>query len=137
VQHTILDNPDTVWDGWNNISYLNSLSETNLYPGTPVTAVSPSLARVDLFSVADDNHVYRASTFYPNATSKYAWTQIGDVSAAPGCYVSAVSSGNYNDLIFVAGSDGQVWTMTVHNIAYPPVPFGVSGLSPLPGIRVG
>jgi hypothetical protein len=103
-----------------------------------VTAVSPSSGRVDLFTVASNKNVYRAFTFNPYDTRYYyGWTQIGDLSAGPGCYVSAVSRSTFNDDIFVAGSDGQVWTMTFHNIAYPPAPPGLSGWSPLPGIRVG
>ena len=86
-----------------------------------------------LFTVAPDNHVYQAITntpYYPY----YSWTQIGDLSAGPGCYVSAVSSSTNNLDIFVAGSDGQVWTMTLHTI--PTFPNGPGWLS-LPGIRVG
>jgi hypothetical protein len=127
---------DRVWHGWNNIANADAAFGTiSSYIGGPVTAVSPSPGRADLFTVATDNHVYRAFTSLPPAN--LVWTRTGDVSPGPGCYVSAVSRSIYNDDIFVAGSDGQVWAMSFHNVAYPAVVPEPNGWSPLPGIRVG
>ena len=120
--------PSSVWQGWNDISNL-------AYPifsalGGPVTAVSPSSGRVDLFTVADNGHVYHALTFVPNSTFYYTgWTQIGDLNAPIPSYVSAVSRSTFNFDIF-AVSGGQVWTAAyeLHS--------GLSDWSPLPGILV-
>jgi hypothetical protein len=91
-----------------------------------VTAVSTITGEVDLFTVANNGHVYTARTFDPVCC--YAgWFQIGDLYAGTGSYVSAVSRSTNKFDIFVAGNDGQVWTSAS----------GVGGWWPLPGIQVG
>ena len=117
------------WQGWDNISYLGS---GTLFAalGLPVTPVSTTTDEIDVFTVANNGHVYTARTFSPSCC--YAgWTQIGDLSTWPGSYVSAVSRSTGKFDIFVAGKDGQVWTA-----GYEPA-FGLRGWSPLPGIGVG
>jgi hypothetical protein len=82
------------------------------FAGGPVTAINPNNGggRVDLFTVADNGQVYHSVTFNPYDANLYSWTQIGNLSAGLGCYVSAVTRSLNNYDLFVAGSDGQVWT---------------------------
>jgi hypothetical protein len=125
------------WQGWYDTT--NGVSGTMLSsPVGPMTAVSTLPGELDLFTIsrsfpiANNGHVYTARSlgnsiyFYPD------WFQIGDFYA-PGNYVSAVSRSTDKWDIFVAGSDGQVWTTAS----------GVEGLDgsqdvwwPLPGIKV-
>jgi hypothetical protein len=116
--------PSPGWQGWYNT---NGQSQT-IFSGSaagPVTAVSTFPGEVDLFTVANNGHVYTARTFDPVCC--YAgWFQIGDLYAGTGSYVSAVSRSTDKWDIFVAGNDGQVWTAAS----------GVGVWWPLPGIQV-
>jgi hypothetical protein len=117
--------PSPGWQGWYNITTL----ESQINSFGPVTAVSTTTGEIDLFTVAENGHVYTARTFSPSCC--YAgWTQIGDVYAGTYSYVSAVSRSTGKFDIFLTGIDGQVWTA-----AYEPA-FGLRGPWPLPGIRV-
>lgn len=122
---------DPVWHGWHNITNLEAQTLFSGSAAGPVTAVSRSTGRVDLFTVAGNGHVYTAGTWLPGDVPTYAgWTQIGDLYAGTDSYVSAVSRSTDKFDIFVAGDDGQVWTA-----AYEPA-FGLRGWWPLSGIQV-
>src|SRR5271166_4914779 len=95
-------------------------------PIGPVNAVSTFPGELDLFTVASNFHVYTTRYFDPYFNYG-GWFQIGDLSADPEAYVSAVSRSTDKWDIFVAGSDGQVWTAAS----------GVGVWRPLPGIQVG
>jgi hypothetical protein len=103
-----------------------------------MTAVSTLPGELDLFTIsrsfpiANNGHVYAARSFGNSIFFYPDWTQIGDLYA-PGNYVSAVSRSTDKWDIFVAGSDGQVWT-TASGV-WTTVP-GVGVWWPLPGIHV-
>jgi hypothetical protein len=92
-----------------------------------VTAVSTFPGELDLFTVASNFHVYTTRYFDPYFNYG-GWSQIGDLSADPEAYVSAVSRSTDKWDIFVAGNNGddQVWTAAS----------GVGVWRPLPGIHV-
>ena len=119
--------PSPGWQGWYNT---NGEYQT-IFSGTaagPVTAVSTITGEVDLFTVGPAGHVWTAQTFDPVCCYN-GWFQIGDLYAGGyyPSYVSAVSRSTGKFDIFVAGSDGQVWTAAS----------GVGVWWPLPGIQVG
>lgn len=117
--------PSPGWQGWYNTN--GGQSQTIFFsPIGPVTAVSTFPGELDLFSVASNFHVYTARYF--DLFSYGGWPQIGDLSADPEAYVSAVSRSTDNWDIFVAGNNGddQVWTAAS----------GVGVWRPLPGIHV-
>jgi len=115
-------NPSPVWQGW------DTMTNHQAFSIGPVSAVSRSTGRVDLFTVIGNGHVYTTGTYLP--PSDPGWTQIGDLVVGTDSYVSAVSRSTDKFDIFVAGDDGQVWTA-----AYEPA-LGLRGWWPLPGIQV-
>ena len=117
--------PSPGWQGWYNTN--GGQSQTIFSsPVGPVNAVSTFPGELDLFTVASNFHVYTTRYFDPYFNYG-GWFQIGDLSADPEAYVSAVSRSTDKWDIFVAGSDGQVWTAAS----------GVGVWRPLPGIQVG
>ena len=56
---------DPVWHGWHNITNLEAQTLFSGSAAGPVTAVSRSTGRVDLFTVAGNGHVYTAGTWLP------------------------------------------------------------------------
>jgi hypothetical protein len=118
--------PSPGWQGWYNTN--GGQSQTIFSsPIGPVNAVSTFPGELDLFSVASNFHVYTTRYFDPYFNYG-GWSQIGDLSADPEAYVSAVSRSTDKWDIFVAGNNGddQVWTAAS----------GVGVWRPLPGIHV-
>ena len=79
-------------------------------PGAPVTAVSRSTDKLDIFVVGLDQRVYTGAWEPDFADGWHGWWPIGNLQAPPGARISAVSRSTDKLDIFVVANDGQVWT---------------------------
>ncbi len=94
------------WRGW--WSVLNAVSII----GTKVGVVSRHPDLLDIFMVGTDGNIYTAAWDQnrDNEGEWRGWWQIANGKALPGSLVSAASRGINNLDVFVAGTDGRVWT---------------------------
>ena len=92
------------WHGWWKIGDLKAI------PGTPVTGVSRSKDKLDIFCVSTDGHVYTAA-WEPSFTDGWhGWWKVGDLKAIPGTPVTGVSRSKDKLDIFCVSTDGHVYT---------------------------
>ena len=92
------------WHGWWNLR--NGVA----VPGAPVTVVSRSADKLDVFAVGTDGHVYTAAWEPAFTDGWHGWWRIGDVKAPPGSYVGAVSRSKDHLDIFVTDVNGNTMT---------------------------
>ena len=79
-------------------------------PGAPVTAVSRSLDKLDVFVVGADGGIWTAA-WEPDFTDWWhGWWRIGSVAAPQGAFVGAVSRSTDKLDIFVTDSNGVIQT---------------------------
>jgi hypothetical protein len=79
-------------------------------PGAPVTAVSRSADKLDVFVIGTDNTTYTAAWEPAFADGWHGWWNLNGGKAAHGSYIHAVSRrANFLD-VFVVGLDGRVYT---------------------------
>ena len=94
-------------DGWHGWWPLNG---GRAAPGAPVTAVSRSTDKLDVFVVGTDNRVWTAAWEPGNADGWHGWWTITDLHADPGTTISpAARTADSIDVVF-AGQDGAVYT---------------------------
>ncbi|MDQ1313274.1 MAG: hypothetical protein QG605_1813, partial [Euryarchaeota archaeon] len=90
------------WHGWWRIG------DITVDPGSPVSAVSRSADKLDVFVTGSDGGIYSAA-WEPGFTDGWhGWSRIGDLAADPESYIAAVSRGTDKLDIFVVGPDGKV-----------------------------
>ena len=110
------------WAGWWPIPGVRST------PGSPITAVSRSQDKLDVF-VADETGKVVTASWEPSFTSWHGWSSILNGATSPGGAVAAVSRRlDFLDL-FVVGMDGHVWTA-----AWAPGTTGWQGWWTIPGV---
>jgi len=94
-------------DGWHGWWELNG---GRAAPGAPVTAVSRSLDKLDVFVVGADGGIWTAA-WEPDFTDWWhGWWRIGSVAAPQGAFVGAVSRSTDKLDIFVTDSNGVIQT---------------------------
>jgi hypothetical protein len=106
VVHTAAWEPrpgDTSWRGWWPVA------NGRATPGTPVTAVSRSRDKLDIFMVGLDGRVWTAA-WQPGDTSWRGWWAIGQLEVVPMTAISCVSRSADKLDIFVRGIDHEVFT---------------------------
>ena len=99
------------WDpfsGWQGFSAIHNFQLAG-YSGTPVTAISRSVDKIDLFAVGTDHRVWTAAWDAGSGTWQGPWP-IGNLQVPYGSSVTAVSRSTDKLDIFVVAQDGQVWT---------------------------
>ena len=90
------------WHGWWRIG------DIAVDPGSPVSVVSRSANKLDVFVTGSDGGIYTAA-WEPGFTDGWhGWSRIGDLAADPESYIAAVSRGTDKLDIFVVGPDGKV-----------------------------
>ena len=90
------------WHGWWRIG------NNAVDPGSPVSVVSRSANKLDVFVTGSDGGIYTAA-WEPGFTDGWhGWSRIGDLAADPESYIAAVSRGTDKLDIFVVGPDGKV-----------------------------
>ena len=90
------------WHGWWRIG------DIAVDPGSPVSVVSRSADKLDVFVTGSDGGIYTAA-WEPGFTDGWhGWSRIGDLAADPESYIAAVSRGTDKLDIFVVGPDGKV-----------------------------
>ena len=91
------------WHGWWHIQ--GGLAQA----GAPVTVVSRSADKLDVFVIGTDNTTYTAA-WEPGFTSWHGWWNLRGGRAAHGAFITCVSrSPDFMD-VFVVGLDGRVWS---------------------------
>jgi hypothetical protein len=94
------------WSPW------RSIKDGVAAPGAPVTAVSRSTDKIDLFVVGTDSHVWTAAWEPSFGTNWGGWWYLYDqvpVQAAQGAPVAAVSAATDNLDVFVVATDGHAY----------------------------
>lgn len=92
------------WRGWWDLLHGATAA------GAPITAVSRSKDKLDVFCVGNDGHVYTAA-WQPQFTGGWrGWWRIGDVKAPAGSYVGVVSRSADKLDIFVTDVNGRIMT---------------------------
>ena len=94
-------------DGWHGWWELNGGRAT---PGAPVTAVSRSADKLDVFVVGTDGRVYTAAWEPSFPDWWHGWWSIGDLRAPQGAPVHAVSRSTDKLDIFVTDMNGAILT---------------------------
>ena len=79
-------------------------------PGAPVTAVSRSLDKLDVFVVGTDGGIWTAGWEPDFTVWWHGWWRIGSVAAPQGAFVGAVSRSTDKLDIFVTESNGVIQT---------------------------
>ena len=101
---------NTPWYGWWRVG--NGL-KTVLH--APVSAVSRSANKMDLFVTGLNGYVYQTS-WQPGDTQWRGWFRVkNNIQAPPGAPVSAVSRSQDKIDIFTVGQDGRVYTAAWQN----------------------
>lgn len=95
---------DTHWRGWWRIGNLEAP------PGALVSAVSRSADKLDIFVTAADRGIYTAAWEPSFKDGWHGWWRVAGGTTSPGAPVHAVSRSKDKLDVFVAGSDGVVWT---------------------------
>jgi hypothetical protein len=92
------------WHGWWQV--LEGLAA----PGSPITAVSRSTDKLDIFSVGTDGGVYTAA-WEPDFTDGWhGWSRIGNIQVPLGSYIGTVSRSVDKLDIFATDIGGRVLT---------------------------
>ncbi|MCH9646962.1 MAG: hypothetical protein K0U98_01920 [Deltaproteobacteria bacterium] len=91
------------WQGWWH------LANGKTHPGSPITVVSRSTDKLDVFMVGLDGRVWTAA-WQPGDKSWRGWWPIGDLKVAPGSLVGAVSRSADRLDVFAVGVDGYAYT---------------------------
>lgn len=112
VDHAAWD-PDGGWQGWWRVACGLVGAQGAPMVRAPVSAVSRSTDKIDLFGADPDGHVITAA--YDPDNGWQGWSQVADLTVPAGASVSAVSRSTDRLDTFVAGNgaDGrgpQVWT---------------------------
>jgi hypothetical protein len=100
------------WDpfsGWHGFSAISGFQLMG-YSGSPVTAISRSQNKIDVFGVGMDHRVWTAAWESDLGTAFHGPWPIGNLQVPYGTYVTAVSRSTDKIDLFVVGSDGRVWT---------------------------
>ena len=111
------------WGGWWTIPGVTAV------PGGPISAVSRSLNKLDVF-LADNQGRVVSAAWDPSLTKWAGWWQIRNGITAPGGEVTGVSRSTDLLDIFTVGTDGQVATA-----AWAPGSSGWQGWWGIPGIH--
>ncbi len=90
------------WHGWWRIG------NNAVDPGSPVSVVSRSADKLDVFVTGSDGGIYTAAWEPGFDDGWHGWSRIGDLAADPESYIAAVSRGTDKLDIFVVGPDGKV-----------------------------
>ena len=90
------------WHGWWRIG------DIAVDPGSPVSVVSRSADKLDVFVTGSDGGIYTAAWEPGFDDGWHGWSRIGDLAADPESYIAAVSRGTDKLDIFVVGPDGKV-----------------------------
>ena len=94
-------------DGWHGWWELNG---GRAQPGGPVTAVSRSADKLDVFVIGTDNTTYTAAWEPGFADGWHGWWNLNGGKAAHGSYITGVSRrADFLD-VFVIGLDGRVYS---------------------------
>lgn len=91
------------WHGWWHVRGGRAA------PGAPVTAVSRSRDKLDIFVVGLDGRVWTAA-WQPSSGGWLGWWPIGTIRAPQGAPVHVVSRNTDKLDIFVTGETGAIWT---------------------------
>ena len=94
-------------DGWHGWWSINGGAAA---PGAPVTPVSRSTDKLDIFITGTDGHVYTAAWEPDFADGWHGWTRIGNLVAPQGAPVHCVSRSTDHLDIFVTDSSGSIQT---------------------------
>lgn len=92
------------WHGWWQIQ--GGLGR----PGAPVSAVSRSTDKLDIFVVGTDNTIFTAAWEPSFADGWHGWWNLNGGKAAHGSLVTAVSRRTDFMDVFVIGLDGRAWS---------------------------
>jgi len=92
------------WHGWWHI--LGGMGR----PGAPVSAVSRSANKLDIFVVGTDNTIYTAAWEPAFADGWHGWWSLNGGKAAHGSLVTAVSRRPDFMDVFTIGLDGRAWS---------------------------
>jgi hypothetical protein len=92
------------WHGWWRIG------DGQTTPGAPIGAVSRSADKLDVFCAGLDGRIYTAAWEPAFGAQWHGWWRIGDLRAAPGSQVIAVSRAADKIDVFCTGEDGHVYT---------------------------
>jgi hypothetical protein len=90
------------WRGWWHIQ------GGKAQPGAPITAVSRSADKLDIFVTGTDGYVYTAA--WEPGRGWRGWWRIGNLKVAAATRIAAVSRRADHLDIFAAGADGRVYT---------------------------
>ena len=90
------------WHGWWNLKHGATAA------GSPITAVSRSKDKLDVFCVGNDGYVYTAAWEPAFKDGWHGWSRIGAVRAPIGSYVGVVSRGADKLDVFVTDVNGNV-----------------------------
>ena len=94
-------------DGWHGWWHIRG---GRAQPGGPVTAVSRSADKLDIFVVGTDNGIYTAAWEPAFADGWHGWWNLNGGRAAHGSYVTAVSRRPDFLDVFVVGLDGRPYS---------------------------
>ena len=94
-------------DGWHGWWHIRG---GRAQPGGPVTAVSRSRDKLDIFVIGTDNVIYTAAWEPAFADGWHGWWNLNGGRAAHGSYVTAVSRRPDFLDVFVVGLDGRPYT---------------------------
>ncbi|WP_367358046.1 trypsin-like serine protease [Methanothrix sp.] len=92
------------WHGWWRIG------NNAVDPGSPVSVVSRSADKLDVFVTGSDGGIYTAAWEPGFEDGWHGWWRIGNNAVDPGSPVSVVSRGADKLDVFVTGSDGGIYT---------------------------
>ena len=108
VDHASWD-PNSGWQGWWRVACGLLGGQGAPMVRAPVSAVSRSTDKIDLFGVDPDGHVITAA-YEPDDGWQGWWQVVPNLELRAGVPVGAVSRSTDKLDIFVAGNDGQIWT---------------------------
>ena len=97
----------TSTDGWHGWWELNG---GRAAPGAPVTAVSRSADKLDVFVTGTDGHAYTAAWEPASSDGWHGWWRIGDIALPQGARISAVSRSADHLDVFATDAEGVVRT---------------------------
>jgi len=95
---------DTKWRGWWKVG-----TAIPVPPGAPVTAVSRSTDKIDVFVVGSDHRAYTAA-WQKGDTKWRGWWKVGAFQTPPRTPVGAISRSADKLDVFATGADGRVYT---------------------------
>ena len=120
------------WRGWWPVANLKA------QPGSPVSAVSHSANKLDIFVAGADGKVWSASREPSDGGKEFTRRKVGDLTVPPAAPISVVSRSQDKWDIFATGIDGKVynaawglsagfqgWQHVAGGLAAPGTPVGV------------